>query len=123
MGADKAYDTAGFVAAPRDIKVMSQVVQDNTSRRSAIDGRTIRQPGYAASIRIRKRIEEVFGWVKTSGAMRETRHCGQDHVGWAIALLNIDFSMKNVNRTGRLRTPPDKESGGRGRIDAGASRV
>lgn len=93
LGADKAYDTAGFVAALRDINVTPHVAQNNTNRRSAIDGRTTRQPGYAVSIRIRKRIEEIFGWAKTCGGMRKARHCGQDRVGWAFTLTAAAYNL------------------------------
>src|ERR1700738_2456465 len=61
LGADKAYDVAGFVADLRAHNVTPHVAQSTTNRRSAIDGRTTRHPGYAVSGRVRKRIEEVFG--------------------------------------------------------------
>ena len=64
VGADKGFDTAGFVAALRELNVTPHVAQNTANRRSAIDGRTTRHPGYAVSQRIRKRIEEVFGWIK-----------------------------------------------------------
>ena len=60
----KAYDVAGFVADLRKHNVTPHVAQNTTNRRSAIDGRTTRRPGYAVSGRVRKRIEEVFGWSK-----------------------------------------------------------
>ena len=82
LAADKAYDTADFVAASRGAKVTPSVAQNTTSRRSAIDGRTTHHPGYGVSQRIRQRVEEVFGWAKTSGGMRKTRHRGKDRVGW-----------------------------------------
>ena len=72
LGADKNYDTAAFVAALREMGVTPHVAQNNTNRRSAIDGRTTRHPGYGLSQKIRKRIEEVFGWAKTCGTMRKT---------------------------------------------------
>ena len=55
-------------------------------RRSAIDGRTTRHPVYAVSLRGRKRIEEVFGWIKTVGGLRKTRHRGTALVGWMFTL-------------------------------------
>src|SRR5713226_8189272 len=64
LGADKAYDVAGFVADLRAYNVTPHVAQNTKNRRSAIDRRTTRHPGYAVSGRIRKRIEEVFGWTK-----------------------------------------------------------
>ncbi|WP_454883251.1 IS5 family transposase [Sphingomonas oryzagri] len=93
LGADKAYDTAGFIAALRGIKVTPHVAQNNNGRRSAIDGRTTRHGGYAMSIRIRKKIEEIFGWAKTSGGMRKTRHRGQDRVGWNFTLTAAAYNL------------------------------
>jgi hypothetical protein len=61
-------------------------VAQNTARRSAIDGRTRRHPGYAVSQRVRKRIEESFGWIKTTGGLRKTRHRGTARVGWRFTL-------------------------------------
>jgi hypothetical protein len=69
----------------RALNVTPQVAQ-NTSRRSAVDGRTTRHPGYAVSQRIRKRIEEGFGWIKTTGGFRKTRHRGNARVGWLFML-------------------------------------
>jgi transposase len=68
LGADKNYDTRECVHVMRQRKVTPHVAQNTTRRRSAIDGRTTSWPGYAVSQRIRKRVEEVFGWMKTVGA-------------------------------------------------------
>ena len=96
LGADKNYDTAAFVAALREMGVTPHVAQNNTNRRSAIDGRTTRHPGYGLSQKIRKRIEEVFGWAKTCGTMRKTRHRGQDRVGWSFTLTASPSSHLDV---------------------------
>ena len=93
LGADKNYDTAAFVAALREMDVTPHVAQNNTNRRSAIDGRTTRHPGYGLSQKIRKRIEEVFGWAKTCGNMRKTRHRGQDRVGWTFTLTAAAYNL------------------------------
>ena len=85
LGADKGYDAACFVAALRTLNVTPPSAQ-NTTRRSAIDGRTTRHPGHAVSRRVRKRIEEAFGWIKTSAGFRKTRHRGTDRVGWMFTL-------------------------------------
>jgi transposase len=85
LGADKGYDAAGFAAAVRALNVTPHVAQ-HTARRSAIDRRTTRHPGYAASQRLRKRIEEGFGWIKTTGGFRKTRHRGTARVGWLFTL-------------------------------------
>jgi transposase len=93
LGADKAYDTAGFVAALRERRVSPHVTQNTSGRRSAIDGRTTRHPGYAVSLRIRKRIEEVFGWVKSSAGLRKTRHRGLERVGWTFTLTVAAYNL------------------------------
>ena len=72
VGADKAYDVLEFVAALRQRCVTPRVAQK--AKGSAIDGRTTRHAGYRTSLKIRKRIEEVFGWAKTVGGLRKTRY-------------------------------------------------
>jgi transposase len=86
LGADKAYDAAGFIVRVRALNITPHVAQNTSGRRSAIDGRTTRHPGYQASQRVRKRIEEAFGWIKTTGGLRKTRHRGTARVGWLFTL-------------------------------------
>jgi transposase len=93
LGADKAYDAASFVAELRRRSVSPHVTQNTNGRRSAIDRRTTRHPGYAVSLRIRKRIEEVFGWVKASAGLRKTRHRGLDRVGWTFSLTVAAYNL------------------------------
>jgi hypothetical protein len=76
LGADKAYDVAGLVADLRTRNVTPHIAQNTSRRRSAIDSRTTRHSKYAASQRGRKRIEESFGWMKTTSGLRKTRHRG-----------------------------------------------
>ena len=76
LGADRGYDTAGFVKQMRAIKVTPHVAQNDSHRRSAVDARTTRHEGYAISQRKRKRVEEVFGWMKTVALQRKTRFLG-----------------------------------------------
>lgn len=78
VAGDKNYDTKGFVADVRAVGFTPHVAQNTTNRRSAIDGRTTRHIGYDVSQRIRKRVEEPFGWVKTVGAGRKLRYIGKD---------------------------------------------
>jgi len=93
VGADKGYDTRGFVEALRSLGVTPHVAQNTTNRSSAIDGRTTRHPGYLVSQQKRKLIEEVFGWLKTVGLMRKLRHRGTRRVDWlftfAVAVYNL----------------------------------
>ena len=93
LGADKAYDTAEHVAALRRLGVTAHVTQNTKGRRSAIDGRTTRHAGYAVSLRIRKRIEEAFGWIKASAGFRKTRHRGIDRVGWMFTLNATAYNL------------------------------
>lgn len=77
LAADKGYDTQAFIEELRQREVTPHVTQNTARRRSAIDGRTTRHPGYALSQRVRKRIEECFGWMKTTGAGRKLRYIGK----------------------------------------------
>jgi len=93
VGADKAYDTRDFVTTCRRLRTTPHVAQNTTNRSSAIDGRTTRHDSYSVSQRKRKCIEEIFGWLKTVGLVRKTRHRGRDRVGWmftfAVAVYNL----------------------------------
>src|SRR5262249_56531134 len=73
LGGDRGYDAADFVEELRTLNVRPHVAQNSSGRRSAIDKRTTRHPGYAASQRIRKRIEEAFGWIKLVAGLRQTK--------------------------------------------------
>jgi transposase len=92
LGGDKAFDVRAFVGDLRARKVTPHIAIDGNvrvsgkPRSSAIDGRTTRHPGYAVSQRIRKRIEESFGWIKTTGNLAKTRHRGRERVGWQFVL-------------------------------------
>ncbi len=95
LGADKGYDAADFVNELRAMNVRAHVAQNTTRRfgRSAIDRRTTRHPGYAASQRIRKRIEEAFGWMKTIGGMRRPMLRGTDRVGWCFTFVAAAYNL------------------------------
>ena len=84
LGADKAYDTADFVAGLRERGITPHVAQNTTNRRSAIDRRTTRHVGYAMSINARRFIERVFGWGKTVGPWRQTHFRGRPRVGMSF---------------------------------------
>jgi transposase len=93
LGADKAYDVASFVADLREYKVTPHVAQNTKNRRSAIDARTTRHPGYAVSGRVRKRIEEVFGWAKGAAGFGKTHHRGLPRVGWMFTLTATAYNL------------------------------
>lgn len=94
LAADKGYDTKDFVKEMRHMNVTPHVAQ-NTARAggSAIDGRTTRHAGYAISQHKRKRIEEVFGWIKTVGALRKTRHRGLFKVAWMFTFTAAAYNL------------------------------
>jgi transposase len=93
LGADKGYDAADFVEELRTINVRPHVAQNSSGRRSAIDKRTTRHPGYGASQRIRKRIEEAFGWMKTIGGLRKTKLRGLPKVDWAFTFVAAAYNL------------------------------
>src|SRR5216683_839077 len=95
-GAGKGYDSKEFVAELRDHQVTPHVACKATT---IIDARTTRHPGYLISQQKRKRIEEIFGWLKTVAGLRKTRHRGAARVGWmfrfALAVYNL-VRMRNL---------------------------
>ena len=93
LGADRAYDTRDFVADLRDRCVTPHVAQNTSGRRSAIDARTTRHAGYDASQRIRKRIEEVFGWAKSAAGQGKTRYRGLARVRFAFTLTVAAYNL------------------------------
>jgi transposase len=102
LGADKAYDVAGFIQALRARKVTAHIAIDGhltktgKRRKTAIDTRTTRHPGYAVSQVIRKRIEEAFGWIKTVAVLRKTRHRGTARVGWMFTLAAAAYNLVRI---------------------------
>jgi IS5 family transposase len=101
LGGDKNYDTQDCVAELRERGVTPHVAQNTAGRRSAIDGRTTRHPGYALSQRARKRVEEIFGWMKpvlsaaegTVGGFRRTRYRGLECTGLAGYLVATAYNL------------------------------
>ena len=101
LGADKAYDAEDFVNELSSMNATPHVAQNTNGRSSAIDGRTTRHAGYAVSQRIRKRIEEAFGWMKTIGGQEKTR--GRDRVGWAFTFTAAAYNLARLPKL--LATP------------------
>jgi transposase len=96
LGGDKNYDVRAFVADLREQHVTPHVAQNTTNRSSAIDGRTTRHVGYEISQRIRKRVEEVFGWMKTIGPMDKTKHRGQQRVAWMFTFTAAAYNLIRI---------------------------
>jgi transposase len=93
LGADRGYDAAHFVEELRTLNVRSHVAQNTSRRRSAIDRRTTRHPGYAASQRARKRIEEAFGWMKTIAGLGQTKLRGLAKVDWVFTFAAAAYNL------------------------------
>jgi hypothetical protein len=97
LAADKAYDTQAFVRDLRQRRVTPHVAQNQKRRGgSAIDQRTTRHPGYEISQRKRKRVEEIFGWLKTVGLLRKTRHRGLELVGWIFKFATAAYNLVRI---------------------------
>jgi transposase len=99
VGGDKGYDTADFVQELRSMNVTPHVAQNDTNRRSAIDARTTRHEGYRISQRVRKRVEEIFGWGKVVGTIRKVKVRGLPRVSglftFAVAVYNV-VRIRNI---------------------------
>ena len=96
VGGDKTYDTHAFVQDLRALQVTPHVAQHTTRRRSAIDGRTTRHPGYAVSQQKRKRVEEIFGWLKTVGLLRKVKLRGVRRVGWLFTFAATVYNLVRI---------------------------
>jgi transposase len=107
VGADKGYDTRECVGAMRERGVTPHVAQNTSRRSSAIDRRTTWRPGYARSQRVRKRVEEIFGWMKTVGGFRRTRYRGVDRTSLAGYLVATAYNMV---RMAKLLVSPMEQS-------------
>ena len=103
LGADKAYDAADFVATCKSFRVTPHVARNTSGRRSNIPDEVAESNGYDISQRSRKRIEEVFGWVKTIAGQEKTRHRGLARVDWQFTLA---LAAYNLIRIPKLMTPP-----------------
>ena len=98
VGGDKGFDTKGFVAVLKGLNATAHVAQNTSNRRSAIDRRTTRHPGYAVSQRIRKRIEVGVGWIKEIALQRRARHRGKARVGWQFTLAAAAYNLIRLPR-------------------------
>ena len=106
LGADRGYDTKDCVGDMRARRVTPHMAQKK--KHSAIDGRTTRHAGYAVSLRIRERVEEIFGWMKTMGGFRRTRYRGVDRTGLAGYLVATAY---NLVRLAKLLDAPEAAAG------------
>lgn len=96
LGADRGYDAADFVEGQRSMNVRPHVAQNTSGRRSAIDRRTTRHRSYAASQRVRTRIEEAFGRIKTVAGLRKTKLRGLPKVDWVFIFAAAAYNLIRV---------------------------
>jgi transposase len=99
VGADKAYDTKDFVRTARELNVTPHVTKNDKGRRSNLDRRTTRQPGYAISLSRRWLVEKGFGWLKQTGPLRQVKLRGLEKVDW---LFVFSCAAHNLLRLPRL---------------------
>jgi len=99
VAADKAYDDAGFLRRARAQRITAHVQMHESDKRSSnLDGRTTRHAGYAISIKKRRRIEHIFGWLKTTALMRKVRHRGQALLQWMFTLAVSGYNLVRMAR-------------------------
>jgi transposase len=94
LGADKGYDSTDFVERMRFLNATAHVAQN--ARGSAIDGRTTRHEGYNVSLKIRKRVEEIFGWMKTIGCLGKLHHRGQERIQGIFTLAAAAYNLIRI---------------------------
>lgn len=98
LGGDKGYDVSAFVHTVRAAGVTPHVAQNTSGRRSNIDGRTTRHAGYAVSQKIRKRVEEIFGWGKTVGGLRRTRYRGVERTDFWACIVGAAYNLLRMSK-------------------------
>lgn len=103
LGADKAYDTRGFVESCRQLNVVPHVAQNVTNRRSSIDSRTTRHAGYGVSQKVRRRIEQVFGWLKSAANLRKSRYRGRAKTALYATLAAASYNLLRIARIGAIQ--------------------
>jgi transposase len=109
LGGDKGYDVSGFVTALRELNVTPHIAinghvsKHGVARKTAVDGRTTRHPGYAISQVIRKRVEEIFGWTKTTGELAQVKLRG---IAKVSALFAFALAAYNLIRIPKLLAAP-----------------
>ncbi len=111
VGADKAYDTKDFIAATRELNVTAHVTKNEKGRRSNLDRRTTRHPGYAISLSRRWLIEKGFGWLKQTGPMRQVKLRGLHNVDWLFVFSCAAHNLMRLPKLmalGRQARPPQQ---------------
>ena len=96
LGADKSYHQKAFVHGCRERQIAPHVACKDKVQVAGLDGRTTTQRSYQVSLKIRKRVEEIFGWMKTVGNLRKTRHRGTERVAWVFTLTAAAYNLVRI---------------------------
>ena len=110
LGADKNYDTREMVEQLRERSVTPHMAQNERGRKSTIDRRTTRHAGYQISQKARKKVEEIFGWMKTIGLLDKLRHRGLERVGWIFTFTGAAYNLVRMGNLARA-APAGARSG------------
>ena len=100
VGADKLYHQRAFVQGCRSRGLRPHVAIKDNIVVPGVDGRTTTRSGYQTSQRIRKRIEEIFGWIKTVGVLRKTRYRGTEKISWYFTLAVAAYDLVRMRNLG-----------------------
>lgn len=98
LGADKGYHSSDFVSALRDKNIIPHIAEVKNRKTSGLDGRTTRHEGYAISQKIRKRVEEIFGWMKTVGGLRKTRFKGIERTQEYAFMVGAAYNLIRMSK-------------------------
>ncbi len=98
VGADKAYDAKDFVEAARKLNVTPHITKNEKGRRSNMDGRTTRHPGYAISLSCRWLVEKTFGWLKQTGPLGRVKVRGLHKVDWVFVFSCAAHNLLRIPR-------------------------
>ena len=98
LGADKGYHASDFVDGLRGKNIIPHIAQAKNRKTPGLDGRTTRHTGYAVSQRIRKRVEEIFGWFKTVGGLRKTRFRGVERTQEYVFMLGAAYNLLRMSK-------------------------
>ena len=110
VGADKAYDAKDFVEAARALEVTPHSTKNNKGRRSNMDGRTTRHPGYAISLSCRWLVEKTFGWLKQTGPVRQVKVRGLANVDWTFVFRCAAHNLLRLPRLIAKQAAQGKDS-------------
>ena len=113
VGADKGYHSKEFVQGCREAGVAPHVAEVTGRKVKGLDGRT-KKRGYVTSQRIRKRIEEIFGWMKTTGGLRKTRYCGVERTHACGQMVVATYNLLRMAKLGlqaMMEPPPPQPVG------------